>query len=83
MLWAANELLAVFAPAFHLSLLRQEIRPQPAQAHSLATLGASERKNDPSLAPEKIMELRFLNQKEHDQESDYFPPFDLLFDVEC
>ena len=34
-LWAANELLAVFAPAFPLSLLRQEIRPQPAQAHSL------------------------------------------------
>ena len=25
MLWAANELLAVFAPAFPLSLLRQEI----------------------------------------------------------
>ena len=34
-LWAANVLLAVFAPAFPLSLLRQEIRPQPAQAHSL------------------------------------------------
>ena len=32
---AANVLLAVFAPAFPLSLLRQEIRPQPAQAHSL------------------------------------------------
>ena len=35
-LWAANVLLAVFAPAFPLSLLRQEIRPQPAQAHSLS-----------------------------------------------
>ena len=34
-LWAANVLLSVFAPAFPLSLLRQEIRPQPAQAHSL------------------------------------------------
>ena len=34
-LWAANVLLAVFAPAFPLSLGRQEIRPQPAQAHSL------------------------------------------------
>ena len=34
-LWAANVLLAVFAPAFPFSLLRQEIRPQPAQAHSL------------------------------------------------
>ena len=53
------------------------------QMHIVLSLGASERKNDPSLAPEKIMELRFLNQKEHVQESDYFPPFDLLFDVEC
>ena len=35
-LWAANVLLAFFAPAFLLSLLRQEIRPQPAQAHSLS-----------------------------------------------
>ena len=34
-LWAANVLLAVFAPAFPLSLLRQEIRPQAAQAHSV------------------------------------------------
>ena len=34
-LWAANVLLAVFAPAFPLSPLRQEIRPQAAQAHSL------------------------------------------------
>jgi hypothetical protein len=34
-LWAANVLLAVFAPAFPLSLWRQEIRPQAAQAHSL------------------------------------------------
>jgi uncharacterized membrane protein (GlpM family) len=34
-LWAANVLLAVFAPAFPLSLGRQEMRPQPAQAHSL------------------------------------------------
>jgi hypothetical protein len=34
-LWAANVLFAVFAPAFPLSLLRQEIRPQAAQAHSL------------------------------------------------
>ena len=33
--WAANVLLAVFAPAFPLSLWRQEIRPQTAQAHSL------------------------------------------------
>ena len=35
-LWAANVLLAVFAPAFPLSPLRQEIRPQAAQAHSLS-----------------------------------------------
>ena len=34
-LWAANVLFAVFAPAFPLSPLRQEIRPQAAQAHSL------------------------------------------------
>ena len=34
-LWAANVLFAVFTPAFPLSPLRQEIRPQPAQAHSL------------------------------------------------
>ena len=34
-LWAADVLLAVFAPAFPLSLLRQEIRPQPTQAHSV------------------------------------------------
>ena len=39
-LWAANVLLAVFAPAFPLSLLRQEIRPQPAQAHSLGRYAA-------------------------------------------
>jgi len=38
-LWAANVLLAVFAPAFPLSLLRQEIRPQAAQAHSLGRYG--------------------------------------------
>ena len=38
-LWAADVLLAVFAPAFPLSLLRQEIRPQPAQAHSLSRYG--------------------------------------------
>jgi hypothetical protein len=37
--WAATELLAVFAPAFPLSLLRQEIRPQAAQAHSLGRYG--------------------------------------------
>jgi hypothetical protein len=35
-LWAADVLLAVLAPAFPLSPLRQEIRPQPAQAHSLS-----------------------------------------------
>jgi hypothetical protein len=39
-LWAANVLLAVFAPAFPLSPLRQEIRPQPAQAHSLGRYGS-------------------------------------------
>ena len=33
--WLVDVLLAVFAPAFPLSLLRQEIRPQAAQAHSL------------------------------------------------
>ena len=38
--WAATELLAVFAPAFPLSLLRQEIRPQTAQAHSLGRYGS-------------------------------------------
>ncbi len=38
-LWAANVLLAVFAPAFPLSLLRQEIGPQTAQAHSLSRYG--------------------------------------------
>ena len=40
-LWAANVLLAVFAPAFPLSPLRQEIRPQTAQAHSLGRYGQS------------------------------------------
>ena len=39
-LWAANVLLAVLAPAFPLSLLRQEIRPQTAQAHSLGRYAA-------------------------------------------
>ena len=39
-LWAANVLLAVLAPAFPLSLLRQEIRPQTARAHSLGRYGA-------------------------------------------
>jgi hypothetical protein len=38
-LWAANVLFAVFAPAFPLSPLRQEIRPQTAQAHSLGRYG--------------------------------------------
>ena len=33
--WLANVHLAGFAPAFPLSLWRQEIRPQAAQAHSL------------------------------------------------
>ena len=33
-------LLAVFAPAFPLSLWRQEIRPQTAQAHSLGRYGS-------------------------------------------
>ena len=37
-LWSANVLLACFAPAFTLSPLRQEIRPQPAQAHSASSL---------------------------------------------
>jgi hypothetical protein len=45
-LWAANELLAVFAPAFPLSLLRQEIRPQTAQAHSLGRYAQAEKKKD-------------------------------------
>jgi len=36
-------LLAVFAPAFSLSLLRQEIRPQAAQAHSLGRYKQSEK----------------------------------------
>ena len=44
MLWAANVLLAVFAPAFPLSLLRQEIRPQTAQAHSLGRWQQAEEK---------------------------------------
>ena len=43
-LWAANVLLAVFAPAFPLSLLRQEIRPQTAQAHSLSRYGQAKKK---------------------------------------
>jgi hypothetical protein len=43
-LWAANVLLAVFAPAFPLSLLRQEIRPQTAQAHSLGRWQQAEKK---------------------------------------
>ena len=43
-LWAANVLLAVFAPAFPLSLLRQEIRPQAAQAHSLGRYGQANKK---------------------------------------
>ena len=42
-LWAANVLLAVLAPAFPLSLLRQEIRPQTAQAHSLGRYGQSKK----------------------------------------
>jgi hypothetical protein len=37
-------LLAVFAPAFPLSPLRQEIRPQPAQAHSLGRWHQAEKK---------------------------------------
>jgi hypothetical protein len=37
-------LLAVFAPAFPLSLLRHEIRPQPAQAHSLGRWQQAEKK---------------------------------------
>jgi hypothetical protein len=37
-------LLAVFAPAFPLSLLRQEIRPQAAQAHSLGRWQQAEKK---------------------------------------
>ena len=41
---AANVLLAVFAPAFPLSLLRQEIRPQAAQAHSLGRYQQAEKK---------------------------------------
>ena len=45
-LWAANELLAVFAPAFPLSLLRQETRPQPAQAHSLGRWVQSVKKKE-------------------------------------
>ena len=43
-LWAADVLLAVFAPAFPLSLLRQEIRPQTAQAHSLGRWQQAEKK---------------------------------------
>ena len=38
-LWAANVLLAVLAPPFPFSPQRQEIRPQPAQAHSLDRYG--------------------------------------------
>ena len=45
-LWAANELLAVLAPAFPLSLLRQEIRPQTAQAHSLGRYGQANKKKE-------------------------------------
>ena len=45
-LWAANVLLAVFAPAFPLSLWRQEIRPQAAQAHSLGRYGQSKKKEN-------------------------------------
>jgi hypothetical protein len=61
---AANVLLAVFAPAFPMSLLRQEIRPQPAQAHSLATLWAIRKKekiplsyedNDQKVNVERLM----------------------------
>jgi hypothetical protein len=37
-------LFAVFAPAFPLSLLRQEIRPQTAQAHSLGRWQQAEKK---------------------------------------
>ena len=45
-LWAADVLLAVFAPAFPLSLLRQEIRPQTAQAHSLQVMGQCKKQED-------------------------------------
>ena len=47
-LWAADVLLAVFAPAFPLSLLRQEIRPQTARAHSLGRYGSVEEKTSSS-----------------------------------
>ena len=44
-LWAANVLLAVLAPAFPLSPLRQKIRPQTDQAHSLGRYGSVEKTN--------------------------------------
>ena len=45
-LWAADVLLAVFAPAFPFVALRQEIRPQPAQAHSLGRWVQSVKKKE-------------------------------------
>ena len=62
MFWAANVLLAVFAPAFPLSLLRQEIRPQPAQAHSLGRWQQAEKKRQSVQKREtKYQDRRILN----------------------
>ena len=41
--WLADVHLAGFAPAFPLSLWRQEIRPQAAQAHSLGRCTQAEK----------------------------------------
>jgi hypothetical protein len=43
---AADVLFAVFAPAFPLSLGRQEIRPQTAKAHSLSRYGQCKKNKD-------------------------------------
>ena len=63
-LWAADVLLAVFAPAFPLSLLRQEIRPQAAQAHSLGRYGqANKRKKRIYHSDDWCSQLRNVNLK--------------------
>ena len=68
-LWAANVLLAVFAPAFPLSLGRQEIRPQPAQAHSLGRWQQAEKKEADRLINENspiFRDFQNINNKEYE-----------------
>jgi len=56
-------LFAVFAPAFPLSLLRQEIRPQTAQAHSLGRYGQAQKKKKKRFTKLKYETILNTNQK--------------------